>query len=145
MKRFIATLIASVAVFAMMPCSFAAAAVPSKRLTASEKRFLDLLSVDHNVDNVDFTTVSDRELVAAGHAFCNDLKTVRGEGAREGTGGPTPDDFDGVAQQISSTRFSEVTKDILGRPSTNGDVLLAYSVGISAVKTLCPKYRSALG
>jgi len=83
--------------------------------------------------------------VAAGGAFCGSLKQVKSEGAREGTGGPTPDDFDDVAQAVAASRFTEVTKDILGRPLANGKVLLAYSVGIAAVKKFCPTYRSALG
>ena len=138
-------MLASVMFLGGFGSSLASAWSRADGLNGKEKRFLEAVFFEPNLGDVDYTNVGDAELVAAGHAFCKGLKGINGEGAREGTGGPTPDDFDAVATTVAATRFSEVTKDFVGAPKANGSILLAYSVGIQAVKKMCKKYRSALG
>lgn len=112
--------------------------------SGSDSAFLDKLFADRTATSLDFTQVDDSELVAAGRAFCSRLDGINGEGEAEGTGGPTTDDFETVAQHIKG-RFTGEVKNLDGSPSSNGDIVLAYSVGIAAVNTFCPDLSSALG
>ncbi|MCU1459328.1 MAG: hypothetical protein JWL73_3420 [Actinomycetia bacterium] len=111
------------------------------RASQAQDDFLAGIRSDVTLRGLDDRSVSRSELLAAGRRFCTDV-AIPAPGDRR-TGGPTSADFRRVADRIA-TGFTGV-KDSGRSGSANGPTLLAYSVGQSAVTTLCPENRSALG
>lgn len=115
--------------------------VPTRELEA-EDAFLAGIDQDVTLRGLDYRSVNHADLVAAGKRFCTDVAIPAPGDQRKGSA-PTTGDFRRVADEIA-TRFKGV-KETGRSSSANGATLLAYSVGQSAVKELCPKNRSALG
>lgn len=148
--RLIPLVIAACALAACSSGSDQASTSPSASATADAHLDLVFAQVDQAEGGtepsgqLDFTSVDDAELTAAGEAFCRELSGP-GDGTSAGIG-PTTDDFSRVAEQEIGPRFlSEANRDATGRPVTNGPTVLAYAVGTAAVRAMCPEFESALG
>jgi hypothetical protein len=120
---------------ALTASSSTAASSPTKR---AQTAFLNELATNRSLNFVDYSQVHDRDVVAAGVAFCKRLGRIKGR--------LDSIDFDSVAQSVKA-RFTGSVQSMRpnGTPTSNGDVLLAYGVGIAAVHKFCPKHRLALG
>ena len=84
---------------------------------------------------MDFSAVSDREILDTGTEFCAKLSQA---GPR-----PKPADFTAVAQELA-VRFDGRLESPSGDPVPEGPDLLSAALGASAVRHFCPSLTSAL-
>jgi hypothetical protein len=140
--------VAVAAVLAVFILATPAGAKTSKPTKKQVDRFFAVLTdptTGLDLDRIDIGSISDGQLLAGGRQFCDELKKAKKSNTDKYLESPTTDDFDAVAQRIGQQRFASAHNLT---PSTNGDngpTVTAYSVGIAAVRGLCPQFTSALG
>jgi hypothetical protein len=117
--------------------------------SAEEKAFYDAVfasdpfSTLSGGGTIDTSSISDERLLAGGRDFCDAFREIKTGNTDANLERPNSEDFDPVAQRVSSSRLGAAKKS--DGTTGNAPVLFAYAVGIAAVNNLCPEYRAALG